>query len=148
MFKLVRRRKAKGFTLVELLIVMVIIGILAGAMLLVMGSGKDKAKATKIVSDMRSLKAAAFMYYGDNNEWPDSIGQLQNYMDRQISSADYGITSGDYVCVTATVNEDGVKKVLASMANDSGLYAGPDSDDSSYTDSGDAETVYMRISTK
>jgi general secretion pathway protein G len=65
--------KRKAFTLVELLIVVVIIGILAGSMLLVMGSGKAKAEATKIVSDMRVLKAAAVMYFYDNNDWPGRL---------------------------------------------------------------------------
>jgi general secretion pathway protein G len=153
MFKLVRRRKAKGFTLVELLIVMVIIGILAGAMLLVMGSGKDKANATKIVSDMRSLKAAALMYYGDNNAWPTQISQLSQYMDRQINTntvASYDIsnTSTDYyVCVKADLSNagEGVKKALAAMAEDSGLYDGTASNDSGYSGDNDA---YMRISTQ
>jgi len=155
MFKLVRRRKAKGFTLVELLIVMVIIGILAGAMLLVMGSGKDKANATKIVSDMRSLKAAALMYYGDNNAWPTQISQLSQYMDRQINAnttvASYDIsnTSTDYyVCVKADLSSagEGVKKALAAMAKDSGLYYDATSADHTYEASYDE--VYMRISTQ
>ncbi|TDY52063.1 prepilin-type N-terminal cleavage/methylation domain-containing protein [Aminivibrio pyruvatiphilus] len=76
-------KKRTGFTLVELLIVIIIIGILAGAMLLVAGSGTDKAEATKIVSNLRSMKAAALLYYADNpsettvprslSDWPSKL---------------------------------------------------------------------------
>ncbi len=81
-------KKRTGFTLVELLIVIIIIGILAGAMLLVAGSGTDKAEATKIVSNLRSLKTAALMYYADNpNESipGDHLAELKKYMDEEIA---------------------------------------------------------------
>ena len=52
-----RVKKAPGFTLVELLIVIVIIGVLAGSMMLLMGGGAAKAKATQIISDLRTMKA-------------------------------------------------------------------------------------------
>ena len=56
----------KGFTLVELLIVIVIIGILAAAMLLSSGSATAAAKASNIISDLRSLKTASLMLYSDS----------------------------------------------------------------------------------
>jgi prepilin-type N-terminal cleavage/methylation domain len=63
-------RKRWAFTLVEILIVLLLIGILAGALMLVSFSVTAKAKATRIVEDMRSLKAAAMLYYADYGTWP------------------------------------------------------------------------------
>ena len=72
MKKMIKKyRKAKGFTLVELLIVVIIIGILAGMMMLSTGSATDTAHATKLLSDMRNVKAATLMVYVDNAlKWP------------------------------------------------------------------------------
>lgn len=62
--------KKRAFTLVELLIAVMIIGILAGMMLMSAGSATDSAKAARIISDLRNMKAAALMYWADNRSWP------------------------------------------------------------------------------
>ncbi|MDI3499823.1 MAG: ral secretion pathway protein [Synergistaceae bacterium] len=120
----------------ELLIVMVIIGILAGSLMLTMGGGKGKAEATRIVSDLRNLKAAALMYYSDNGEWPGDTGAANNYwivdsldkyLDRDYphdaSIKYYVVKSGSTVLVGyGPITDNAVKESLKAMAADAGLY--------------------------
>lgn len=131
-----KKRKGRGFTLVELLIVIVIIGILAGSLLLVMGSGTDKANATKVVSDLRTLKAASLMYYADTpaNDWPpDDFSDLTTYLDRTPSSTlgSYDIyVSGDlfYVTFEPASTTAGYITQLESMKKEVGLESGINGD--------------------
>ena len=64
----------KGFTLVELLIVIGVIGML-GAMGTMGGSEANNiAIATKIVEDFNVISAAINMYYSDNRDAPSADG--------------------------------------------------------------------------
>jgi prepilin-type N-terminal cleavage/methylation domain-containing protein len=62
--------RERGFTLVELLIVTVIIGILAGMMVMVMGAATDGADAARLINDLRLVKSAVLLYYFANDDWP------------------------------------------------------------------------------
>ena len=71
--------KRKGFTLVELLIVIIVIGILAGGMMLASGAATDSAKAATLLADLRNAKAAGIAWFADNeNDIIRSVGAGTN----------------------------------------------------------------------
>ena len=114
------KRKSKGFTLVELLIVVIIIGILAGMMMLSTGSATAKAEATKIVSDMRNIKAAAIMYYADNSAWTGDIKSLDKYVDASITADPYVAGQASITIesdeIQATVTDSDIQKALKKIS--------------------------------
>lgn len=67
-----RTTKREGFTLVELLIVIVVIGILSAMMMLSSTEAVTSAKASNIVSNLRNLKTAALAMYIDSMDQFDS----------------------------------------------------------------------------
>ena len=59
-------KKYKGFTLIEILIVLVVIGILSSMMVIASNESTTTAKASNIVSNLRNFSMAAMAYYTDN----------------------------------------------------------------------------------
>ena len=93
-----RNMKRRGFTLVELLIVIVVIGVLSAMMMLSSTEAVSSARASNIVSNLRNLKTAALAFY---------IDHVDSYDLSTIDDA-------------AKLDADGIKeKILKYMGNDS-----------------------------
>ena len=62
--------KQQGFTLMELMVVIVILGVLASLVVPNLMGNKDRADRQKAVSDLVALESALDMYKLDNNRYP------------------------------------------------------------------------------
>ena len=60
--------KRKGFTLVELLIVIVVIGVLSAMMMLSSTEAVSSAQAARVITAMTNLKKAVVAWYVDNHD--------------------------------------------------------------------------------
>jgi general secretion pathway protein G len=66
------RGRASGFTLIEIMVVVVIIGLLAAVIVPTVVSKVDEAKVSKAKADIQSLETALTMYRLDNSKYPTS----------------------------------------------------------------------------
>jgi prepilin-type N-terminal cleavage/methylation domain-containing protein len=66
----------QGFTLIELILVMAIIGVLAGAIIVGIGGQRDKAERTKLLSELSATIQPMMMCLSDGNNvnTPNSAG--------------------------------------------------------------------------
>lgn len=71
------KNKSKGFTIVELLIVIVVIGILATLVIVTFTGIQQKARDSKRKTDVGAVQAALESYYSSNNTYP-TLAHLQD----------------------------------------------------------------------
>jgi len=76
------RRRSHGFTLIEIMVVVVILGILAAIVVPRVMDRPDDARITKVKSDVRALEAALNLYRLDNFVYPDTNQGLQALVER------------------------------------------------------------------
>ena len=65
-------RKARGFTLIEIMVVVVILGILAAVVVPKIMDNPDKARVVKAKNDVRAIKGALDLYKLDNFNYPST----------------------------------------------------------------------------
>lgn len=102
-------RKHKGFTLVELLIVIVVMGILASMMTLSSSESVSTARASNIISNLRNFSMAAMAFYTDSMDHfgknPDTPDDLMSYVRTKYMHNEGNIPN---VCSYMVKNASGV----------------------------------------
>jgi len=75
--KRIKRSSMQGFTLIEIIVVVVIIGLLAAVIAPNIFGNVEKARTSKALSDLRAIESALNMYRLDNFNYPTTEQGLQ-----------------------------------------------------------------------
>lgn len=131
MFTLNKLRNQRGFTIVELLIVIVVIGILALLVVTTYGGIQAKARDSQRQSDLAAIQTQVEAFYANNNYYPTAAN---------INDATWRTTNMKSIDAEALKDPKGTASTLstsaASATNDSsyGYVA-------TYDDDGDTATA-------
>ena len=96
------RRSQRGFTLIEILVVMVIITILAGISVSMYGGSVVRSKEAVLKENLHAMREAIDAYHADKNKWPASLDALvaekyirQVPIDQMTNAADWQTTPSE-----------------------------------------------------
>lgn len=107
----------RGFTLVELLVVITLIGLIAAIALPRFSGTREKAHRAQAITDLRSLVTAQEAYWGDHRIYADDVSQLTEFNQTPQVVITIVETAGNGWSAQATHNSDSDIKC--------GFYTGP-----------------------
>src|ERR1700687_398247 len=87
-----RRYNQDGFTLIEIMVVILILGLLATIVVQSLRGAADKAKKVKTQADLAEIKTALDRYYLDNGYYPTTDQGLNALVSPQTN----GRVTGNY----------------------------------------------------
>jgi prepilin-type N-terminal cleavage/methylation domain-containing protein len=93
-------RRKRGFTLIELMVVIAIIGLLATIITASLSTARAKGRDAKRIADIKTIQTALDLYYNDNYKYPTALSSLvPNYLPVMPTDPSYSVTSA--TCVSA-----------------------------------------------
>ena len=99
------RKTISGFTIVELLIVIVVIGILAAITIVAYGNVRERAQFASMRSDLASINKAIKLYHAQNGAYPITPASVP------------GCTSGNWCGTDQATGDNFVPGVVPAFAS-------------------------------
>lgn len=96
----------KGFTLIELMVVIFIVALLASLVVVNVNNSRIKSRDAKRISDMGTVSSALAAYYADNHYYP-TVGNN-------------GLSNPNYGTITAALNTGGYLTSVPQDPRDTG----------------------------
>ena len=113
---MLKKNLQKGFTIVELLIVVVVIGILAAIVTVAYTGISRNARDVSVQSDLKNFSKVVELYRVENSAYP-TFAQLAAYGGVKVNKAQYeaGASNNLYYCIST----DGSRFVVGATAESS-----------------------------
>lgn len=83
---MILQNRQQGFTLIEVMVVVVILGILAAVIVPRIMDNPDRARVTKAKQDIQAIKSALDLYKLDNFQYPSTDQGLRALVERPSGS--------------------------------------------------------------
>ncbi len=106
-------KQRQGFTLIEIVAVLAILGMMAIMLMPSIDIASNRAKDTKMVSDLVTLDSAVKLYRMENEKYPENLADLQNgyvankvYNDAAGESIVYTPSGASYTLTGTKTNGD------------------------------------------
>jgi len=145
--------KTEGFSLIELLVVLMIMGLLSGGLMIAASRAMASAEAVRIISDLRSIKVACLMFSMEedaeiNDPSTFDITCLETYLDRKIQAESFSLYGNEEkLFIGCGPIKKKVSRYIEQRAEENGLYGSSSSSEEPQTPyvSGEEPWVWIRV---